>query len=208
MQRLANQKHRVLDGVARALAECELRLRKAARRIAHEVEDRDERTGRGLAGTLRRHAAGCSGGTRPLYQSASMFRARPGRLKAAALAVAQRRTRPAARAWAQRGERLLPILLVELHELIGEFVTEDHLVLDHAPLCARVAAHFHLDGERLAPGLDAGEPVAHPLQDFGHAQGLLEDIERSLGLAVDNLVFRALLVLAAQVGLEGFVPRP
>src|SRR3954470_4355237 len=109
MQRLADQKHRILDRIARALAERELRLGKAARRIAHEVEDRDEVAGRGFAGTFRRHAGARSGGTRPLYQSASIFRGRPAGSGAAALTVAQRRTRPAARAWAQRGERLLAI---------------------------------------------------------------------------------------------------
>ena len=53
MQRLADEKHRVLDRVARALAERKLRLGKVARRVADEVEDRGELAGRGFARSFR-----------------------------------------------------------------------------------------------------------------------------------------------------------
>src|SRR3954452_19225063 len=69
MQRLADQKHRILHSIVRALAERELCLGKAARRIAYEVEDRDELAGRVLAGTFRRHAAGVPAGRAPYIKA-------------------------------------------------------------------------------------------------------------------------------------------
>src|ERR1044072_2148901 len=116
--------------------------------------------------------------------------------------------RPTAGRRTEGCERLFAVQLVKLHELVGELVAEDHLVLRNAPGRAGRAARPRLDRERLAPGVKVGEPLGHALHDLGRAERLLENVERSFRLAVDDLILRAFLVGRARIGLERLVPGP
>src|SRR6266568_4488996 len=116
--------------------------------------------------------------------------------------------RATARGRTEFRERLLSVQLVLLDEIVGELVTEDHLVLGDVPGCAGIAAGSRLDAERLAPGVKVRQAPGDALHDAGRTERALEDVERPLRLAVEDLIFGTLLFGRPQVGLERLVPRP
>src|SRR5215217_4017501 len=113
------------------------------------------------------------------------------------LPEARRRAQARAHGRAQRRERSLAVLLVKLHELFGELVAERDLVIGADPFRARTAAGLQLDGERLLPDIEVDQALGDTLHDSGHAGYFLEQVKHSLRTAVDDLVFRALLVRRA-----------
>src|SRR5437588_2336600 len=124
------------------------------------------------------------------------------------LLEAQRHARPIARRRTEGRERLLAVRLIELHELVGELVTEVYLVVRNAPVRTGFTARLRLDAERLVPEIAVAEGIGDTVQHAGRAKGTFEDLERSFRLAVEDLVFRRLLAGSAQVGLQRLVPRP
>jgi hypothetical protein len=97
------------------------------------------------------------------------------------------------------------VQLVELDEIVGELVAERDLALRKIPARAGLAAHAHLDGKTLAPGISAGERRDVP-HDIAGLKCLLEDVERAFRLAEHDRVLHRLQLGRAQERLERLVP--
>src|ERR1044072_1874534 len=102
----------------------------------------------------------------------------------------------------------LAVAAVELRELQGDLVADDHRLGGQVPTCARLATGLHLERDRPAPDILVLQRAGDSLEDLHLACDLLEDRELSLRRSVDGLDLRLGLLGLAQVRLEHLVPRP